>query len=444
MIPDADLNAMVETGNRGALRATLLQMHPADIARFVDDLTDENRLFVFYFLSNPVAAEVLDEAQEDTTETLVKGTEWDRMSRVVEQLEADDAAELIADLSDENAAQLLQSMPDEAARDLKDVLAYGEESAGRLMTTTYVTVRHDHTVREALDGVRRQIQRADDIYYLYVIDASDTLVGVVSLRALVAAPLDIDVGLICDPDVVRVSAHTDRELVAQSMAKYDLLAIPVVDDNGHLVGMITIDDAVDVLTEEAVEDLLRVSGSFEESTSGRPRLFGPVFYRLPWLLVTVVGELAVGLLMSSYIDQIQRLIVLALFIPIVTATAGSVGVQSLAATLGAFQEGRPPSHPVRRALRETRYGLMLGLASGLVAGALAYGWQLDPWLGLHIGVSMTLSLTLAAGLGSAVPLALGRFGVDPTIASGPLITTINDALSLAIYLGLAGVFLVGA
>ena len=444
MNPDADLNAMVEAGNRGSLRASLLRKHPADIARFVDGLSDEHRLLVFALLSNPVAAEVLDEAQEETTESLVEGTDWDRLSRVIEELEADDAAELIADLSDESAAQLLGSMPDDAARELESALAYNEDSAGRLMTTTYVAVRYDRTVRQALDGVRKQIQRADDIYYLYVVDATDTLVGVVSLRALVAAPPDVDVGLVCDPDVVRVSARTDRELVAQSMARYDLLAVPVVDDDGHLVGMITIDDAVDVLSEEAVEDLLRVSGSFEEPTSRRPRLFGPVFYRLPWLLVTVIGELAVGLLMSGFIDQIQRVIVLALFIPIVTATAGSVGVQSLASALGAFQEGRPPRHPVRRALRETRYGLMLGLASGLVSGGLAFVWQTDPWLSLHISLSMTLSLMLAAGLGAAVPLTLGRLGVDPTIASGPLITTINDALSLTIYLGLAGVFLVGA
>lgn len=443
MIPDTDLNAMVEAGDRGALRTTLLQLHPADIARFVDDLSDENRLLVFALLSNPVAAEVLDEAREDTTEALVDGTGWDRLSLVVEELEADDAAELIADLSDESAEQLLRSMPDEAARELEGALAYGEDSAGRLMTTTYVAVRYDRTVGQALDGIREQIQRTDDIYYVYVIDASRTLVGVVSLRALVAAPPDIDVGLVCDPDVVRVSTRTDRELVAQNMAKYDLLAVPVVDDDGHLVGMITIDDAVDVLTEEAAEDLLRVSGSFEEPTGRRPRLFGPVFYRLPWLLVTVIGELAVGLLMSSFIEEIQRVIVLALFIPIVTATAGSVGVQSLAGALGAFQEGRAPNRPVRMALREIRYGLMLGLASGLVGGALAFAWQLDPWLGLHIGLSMTLSLALAAGIGSAVPLTLGRVGVDPTIASGPLITTVNDALNLAIYLGLAGVFLVG-
>jgi magnesium transporter len=274
------------------------------------------------------------------------------------------------------------------------------------------------------------------------VDAVEILVGVVSLRALVGAPPDIDVSLLCDPDVVRISVHTDQELVAQTMAKYDLLAVPVVDDDAHLVGMITIDDAVDVLTEEALEDLLRVSGSFEDTTSRQPRFFGPVFYRLPWLLVTVIGELAVALLMNEFIEEIQRLIVLALFIPIVTATAGSVGVQSLAAALGSLQESRAPTHPARTVFREACYGLMLGLASGVIAGFLAFVWWWDPWLGLHIGFSMTLSLALAAALGSAVPLVLGRLRIDPTIALGPLITTVNDALSLVIYLGLAGLLLV--
>ena len=442
MTPEADLNALVAAGDRGALRARLLDMHPADVADFVDELEDEQRLLIFSLLSNPVAAEVLDEAGEETTEALVEGTEWGRLSRVVEELESDDAAELIADLSGEQAEQLLRSMPDDAVREVESALAYAEDSAGRLMTTTYAAARSDRPVREALDGVREQIQRADDIYYVYVVDAADTLVGVVSLRALVGAPPDIDVGLLCDPDVVRISVRTDQELVAQTMAKYDLLAVPVVDDDGHLVGMITIDDAVDVLTEEALEDLLRVSGSFEDSTSRQPRFFGPVFYRLPWLLVTVIGELAVALLMNEFIDEIQRLIVLALFIPIVTATAGSVGVQSLAAALGSLQEGRAPAHPARTVFREAHYGLMLGLASGVIAGFLAFVWQWDPWLGLHIGLSMTLSLMLAAALGSAVPQVLGRLRVDPTIASGPLITTVNDALSLVIYLGLAGVLLI--
>lgn len=441
MAPEADLIALVEAQDRGALRARLLDMHPADVADFVDDLKDDQRLLVFSLLSNPVAAEVLDETRDDTTEALIEGTDWERLSLLVEELESDDAAELIADLSGENAEQLLRSMPDQAAREVESALAYPDESAGRLMTTTYAAARSDRPVHAALDGVRDQIQRADDIYYVYVVDAANTLVGVVSLRVLVGSPPDINVGLVCNPDVVRISVRSDRELVAQTMAKYDLLAVPVVDDDGRLVGMITIDDAVDVLTEEALEDLLRVSGSFEVTAHRQPRFFGPVFYRLPWLLVTVIGELAVALLMNEFIDEIQRLIVLALFIPIVTATAGSVGVQSLAAALGSLQQDPSPGHPARTAFRETRYGLMLGLASGLIAGFLAFFWQWDPWLGLHIGLSMTFSLMLAAGLGSAVPLILNRLDIDPTIASGPLITTVNDALSLAIYLGLAGVFL---
>ena len=260
------------------------------------------------------------------------------------------------------------------------------------------------------------------------------------MRALVLASEHDLIGDICDRSVVQVVTDADREEVARAMAKYDLLAVPVVDHGGTLVGTVTVDDALDVLEEEASEDLLRISGSFEPVRE-RPRPFARAFYRLPWLLVTVAGELAVAFLLSGFIDQLERVIALALFIPIVSATAGSVGIQSLAASLTSTSKGKAVRRPILTIAREARSGLILGVLSGAIAGGLAVLWKGDVMLGVAIAASMALSLTAAALIGAGVPLALRKLRIDPTAASGPLITTLSDALSLSIYLSLAGFLL---
>lgn len=406
-------------------------MHPADIADFLDTLPSGDETFVFSLLWDPVAAEVLDEVEPETTQTLVDDCGSDRLARILEHLETDDAAEIVDELKGEESAQILAQVEDAAATRIADALTYDRNSVGRLMTDAFVALEQTMTAETALASVRTQVAGVDEIFYVYVVDRTGGLVGVLSMRALVLAREHDAIGDICDRSVVQVVADADREEVARTMAKYDLLAVPVVDD------------ALDVLEEEASEDLLRISGSFEPVRE-RPRRVARVFYRLPWLLVTVAGELAVAFLLSGFIDQLERVIALALFIPIVSATAGSVGIQSLAASLTSTSQGKAVRRPILTVAREARSGLILGVMSGAIAGGLAVLWKWDVMLGVAIASSMAVSHMAAALIGAAVPLALNKLRIDPTVASGPLITTLSDALSLTIYLSIAGFLLASA
>lgn len=437
---DADFSKLVELRDREALRQALQGTHPADIADFVEKLDDEDRLFVFSVLSDRVAAEVLDEAEAGTTYSLLEGTTAERMSGVLEHLESDDAAELLAEMPAEDATEILNRLEDPLATAIQNALAHDEDTAGRLMTSNFVSLEASMPAWAALAAIRDQVSGPDAVFYVYVVDEQGVLTGVVSIRALVLAKEKDRIGEIASTNVARVSVHADREEVAHTMAKYDLLAMPVVDDDGKLIGTVTIDDAIDVLEAEAAEDLLRISGSFEPPQT-RPRVFAPVFYRLPWLLVTIAGELVVALVLSGHIEKIQRVIALALFTPIVAATAGSVGTQSLASALGQLQENKRLRQILLTVFREMRTGLMLGVLGGAIAGSLALLWQADLLLGIVIGATMAIAMTISAVLGAAVPLALKKARADPTIASGPLITTINDAVSLNIYLIIAGLLL---
>lgn len=438
-----DLTSAAKRRDGEALSRLLGEMHPADIADFLDTLPSGDETFVFSLLSDPVAAEVLDEVEPETTQTLVDDCGSDRLARILEHLETDDAAEIVDELKGEESAQILAQVEDAAATRIADALTYDRNSVGRLMTDAFVALEQTMTAETALASVRTQVAGVDEIFYVYVVDRTGGLVGVLSMRALVLAREHDAIGDICDRSVVQVVADADREEVARTMAKYDLLAVPVVDHAGTLIGTVTVDDALDVLEEEASEDLLRISGSFEPVRE-RPRRVARVFYRLPWLLVTVAGELAVAFLLSGFIDQLERVIALALFIPIVSATAGSVGIQSLAASLTSTSQGKAVRRPILTVAREARSGLILGVMSGAIAGGLAVLWKWDVMLGVAIASSMAVSLMAAALIGAAVPLALNKLRIDPTVASGPLITTLSDALSLTIYLSIAGFLLASA
>ena len=434
---DDTLPALVEQRSIEALAHALARCHPADVACFIRSSAPKDWPFIFSALSDPIAAQVFQELDPVSSQALLRNSTADRISRVCQHMEIDDATDLLSSLTSEQCAEVLAYLPDAHTTELETALGYAPHTAGRLMTSTYVSLSQSMRANQAVLAVREQVAGPGDIFYLYVTDADVRLIGVLSIRALLLAARDDLIGNLCDTNVVRVNVAADREEVARTMAKYDLLIVPVVDNVNHLVGVVTIDDALDVLEEEATEDLLRLSGTFEPARD-RPRSFARVLYRLPWLLVTVVGELAVALVLAGFISQIERVIALALFIPIVSATAGSVGIQSLAVSLAAVNKDAPKSHMTLAVLREARDGLLLGLVSGLTAGSLAILWKRDITLGLVIASSILLSLTVAAVLGASLPTLLTRLRANPAIASGPLITTLNDALSLSIYLAVAG------
>ena len=278
---DGELSAVVERRDSQELSQALTGLHAADIAAFMTSLRPEESDFVFSALPDAIAAVVLDELGLESKLSLLGDSAAARISSLVEHLEIDDAAELVSDLPGEQSAEVLANLNETRASEIQTALGYAENTAGRLMTTTYVSLDQSMPARQAVSHVRAQVAGPGELFYIYVIDAVGRLVGVVSIRALVLAAESERIGDFCDRNVVRVSVQADREEVARTMAKYDLLLVPVVDDEDRLIGTVTIDDALDVLTEEATEDLLRLSGSFEPATD-RTRSLDRVFYRLPW------------------------------------------------------------------------------------------------------------------------------------------------------------------
>jgi magnesium transporter len=293
------------------------------------------------------------------------------------------------------------------------------------------------TATEAISYVRMMRPESETVYYLFVVDRADRLCGVVSLRQLIVADPDALIDDIMDPDVIYVEVGADQEECARLIAWYDLLALPVVDQDMRLLGVITVDDLVDVLEEEATEDLLRLSGSVGEPEEA-DSLVVQAAKRLPWLLVAIGGEMITANVIMGFEIILSRIVALAFFIPVIMATAGNVGTQSLAGMVRGITLGEADVRDVAAILwREARVGVMLGVTCGLVVGVLARLWGQQPVLGLVVGVSMAIALVIAAALGGLIPLVLKWFKRDPAYASGPFISAINDVTSITIYFLLA-------
>ncbi len=432
------LSEALEAGNEAAARVILAVLHPADIADCFDGLDRESRLRAFALLSDAVAAEVIDETGVAATADLLADLDRARLGRVIGQLDTDDAAELLAAVEPDTVAELLRTAPGRKADALTRALEYAPDSAGRLMSTELVALPGSTTAAAAIDEIKRQLPAAPNIYYVYVVDARRHLFGVLSLRALLAAAGPELLADICDPEPVFARDSDDKADVADLLAKYDLLAVPVVDATGCLAGMLTVDDAVDVLIDEGGESLLALSGAL-----GPLARFGALrqtVLRLPWLLVTLVGELFVGLVMGGFLERLEHVLLLAVFVPVVSALAGSVGIQSLAATFEAERIGAARGR-LRLLLREFLIGMLLGLLAGTLAGLAAGLWLWDPWFGLMLQLSIFGALSVAAFLGAAVPEAALKLRIDPAGASGPLIATLNDLTALSIYFAVATLLL---
>ncbi len=420
------------------MRAILASLHPADIADCIDGLDRPSRLAVFGLLSDAVAAEVIDETGVAATDDLLEAIDRARLGRVIEQLDTDDAAELLAVAEPGTVDALLNAAPADEASTLARALEYAPDSAGRLMSTELVALHGTTTAAAAIDEIRRQLPAAPNIYYVYVVDRRRRLLGVLSLRALLAADGAELLADICDPEPVYARDYDDKAEAADLLAKYDLLAVPVLDAAGRLVGMLTVDDALDILVDEGGESLLAFSGSI--GPLARLGTLRQTVLRLPWLLVTLIGELFVGLVMSGFLDRLEHVLLVAIFVPVVSALAGSVGIQSLASTYEARRIGAVRGW-LRLILGETLIGMLLGAVAGGLAGTAAGLWLWDPWFGLLLFGSIFSALSVAAFLGAGVPEAARRLRVDAAGASGPLIATLNDLAALSIYFGAATILL---
>ncbi len=438
-VPEA-IRALLERGPSGRLHAALAAVHPADIARLLGELPLEHQVAIIRMLAPDRAGEVLSEVDDQTLLELVRALGAGEVSRILERMPPDHAAEVVEELSEDEARVVLGLMGDERSAEVQELLEYPEGTAGRLMSPGGVAVPDTATAAQAIEQIRKSA-RAERGLEVYVVDDRQRVVGTVPLRRLLLADPATPVRVLQEPLLAAVRPETDGEEVARLVARYDLLAIPVVDPAGRLLGTISVEDILDVLDEEASEDIFRLAGSHPEELERRPpaRI---ALMRLPWVLATVAIELGAGAVIHAYDATLSRVILLASFMPVIQAISGNTGLQSVAMVVRGLATGHVRLErwwePLSRQLQTTAIiGAVCGVLVGLVGGL----WHGTAAFGLIVGVSMFLSVNLSGLAGTGIPMLSRRLGFDPAMTAGPFETALQDVVGVAIFLSLATLLL---
>ena len=433
------LEDLLESGDREEAVRIAASLHPADLARLLNYLPTGERETLFGWLPSEQAGLALAELDEELRTRLLEETHPERLSEFLGYLETDDAADVLADLPEEVAARVLPLL--DRSEEVRSLLHYDEESAGGIMGTEFVIVPETWTVAEATEEVRRNAETVEAVFAVFVSDAQGRVQGMVSLKNLLLTLADTPVSDIMDEDVITVPPEIDQEEVARIMQRYDLVSLPVVDARGEMLGRITIDDIVDVIRDEAEEDIQRMSG-MSGSEEPSDSVFRVVRGRLPWLLIGMVGAGLSGLVIGQFENALEQAVILATFIPIVMAMAGNAGIQSSAIVVQGLASGELWASDVARRLgKELSVSLLNGLALALILGAVVMALPISDaslaLLALTASLSMLTVIVLATIIGATVPLLLHRMKIDPALATGPFITTSNDILGLGVFFLLA-------
>lgn len=418
------------------LREYLEEQHPEDIAEYIETLDDrESQAALIKVMEPEDAAEVLFAlGDKELMVDILLELPHNMATAIANEIPSDEAADMLEDLDESERSRILALFEDEAADDIADLLTYDSDTAGGLMTTEFVVVPVFVKAEKAIEIIRLYAPDAETIYYVYVIDGLNHLVGILSLRELIIAGPETLVGDIMRQNVTSVNVRDDQEEVADIMSKYGLLALPVVDDEDHILGIITVDDIVDVIQDEASEDIYRMAGTTEAEMDEGASVVTAYTSRLPWLLITIFGGICSGTVLDHFELTLQQVAALIIFIPMMTGIAGNVGTQSCTVTVRGLATGNVTTKSaLATILREAFLGFALGLTVGGIVCLVASFWQHSMALGITVGLTLLLNNFMAALLGTVVPLALERLHVDPAVASSAFITTTTDVLGLFNY-----------
>lgn len=434
------IRALKETRRR-EFDTILDELQPYDIARIYGELPEKHKKRFLLYLNIDKLADLIEELSKAEQLDVLNRLGIERSGKVLDEMDNDDLASLLDDLSPEKIAQLLSGMKQEESKAVQDIMNYPPETAGRLMTNRFVWIRDYYTVREAIMKLKSFTDYAETINYLYVIDQYRKLVGVVSYRDILMADADEVVRNIMYERVISVSVDTDQEEVAGLIQRYDFMAIPAVDENQVLVGIITVDDIIDVVIQEANEDIEKLSAS-GKSIDFDTKAYVAAYRRLPWLVLLLLIGILSGSIISSYQDTIEEVVALSFFIPMISGMTGNTGTQSLAVVVRGLVSNEINKRVITKlVLRELGVGVIIGITCGLLISLIAFIWQGNLMIGVVVGLSLLLTLIIGTLAGTIIPLVLYRLNIDPAIASGPLITTLNDIFSLLTYFGIASLFL---
>ncbi|HEV8634815.1 MAG TPA: magnesium transporter [Chloroflexota bacterium] len=407
------------------LTTVLRDQHPADVAAALRELDTPEAAAVFDQLDDAGAAEVLDELDAELTRYLVDHTPTGRVAALLDRLPADDAAEVVAEAPAGQAEPLLAALSAQAPEDaaaVRGLLAYPERTAGRLMTDKYAVVPPHATAAQVLQYLRANAHVLETVGVVYVVDEGGRLLGYCPIRQVLTAGEWQPAGAIMRTDSVMVAPETDQEEVARRISRYDLAAVPVVDASGRLLGIVTVDDAIDVLVEEFSEDFLRLAGTDAEAMERRTPV-QVARLRLPWLLGTMGIELGSGLVIAHFDQVLREVILLASFMPVISAISGNVGLQAAAIVVRGLDTGHVAlPRWGRQVSRELATTLLMALVCGAVLGGIGAVWSQHPPFGLVVGVALACAMLTAAFMGSVIPMVSKRLGFDPATTAGPFET----------------------
>lgn len=415
-------------------------LRPPDQADVFEELPPDTQSELLPRLNPEDSADILEELSNEDAVEVAARLDADDLTRIVNEMEPDEAADLLGDMTPDQAAETLSSIED--AKGIIPLLEFSDDSAGGLMTSAEVVLHKDITAAEAIDHLKSTVPETGIAYYLYVVDDEVRLVGVVSLLEIVVAPADTCIDEIMNREVISVLATADQEDTARLMARYDLLALPVVDVNNQLLGIITHDDMVAVLEEEETEDIYRLGGVPAERVSATvsPRI--AMRARLPWLVLNLGTAMLSALVLSLFEETIAQLAVLAVFFPIVAGVSGSAGTQTLTVTVRGLALGEvSPRDGVGALAREVLIGLANGIVLGILIAVIALVWKGSPVLGFVVGIATFMNLIAAGFAGVLVPIGMSIIKLDPALASPVLVTTLTDTLGYLIYLTIATILL---
>jgi magnesium transporter len=425
------------------IRKILDRTHPVDVALVLDAFLPPERLQLLgYCGDDEHQAEVVAAMPVSKAVDLLRDLDLARAVQLMSAMSGDDRADILGEMDEELAAKILSAMPDEESDEVAELLRYGESTAGGIMSPDFLAIAEDVTAKEAI-AIVQESPDVEMAFYIYVVNSHGSLVGVVSLRQLVTSRPDSKLNDIMNPHVVSVRTEEDQEDVARIVSRYDFLAVPVVEEPNRLVGVVTVDDVIDVIREEATEDILKLAGAGDEWDE-KHGILGSVRQRAPWLAAAWIGGVVASLIIGYYEETVARYLPLVAFIPIIIGMSGNVGTQSLTIVVRGLATRR---FAVKKfwsvTLKEVSVGVLLGVLYGAALGAMGF-FQIGADAGsnalmmaLVVGLAAAFGMTIAALVGAATPLLFARLHIDPAVATGPFVTTTIDIIGVLVYLNLA-------
>jgi len=429
------LGEAIDRQDNSWIQKNVVGLHDADIASILDELDVDQASFLYNKLDEEVQGDILMELDEDLREYLIQSFSTKEIAEQIEQLDSDDAADLMSELPKKQVEEVISHIEDEeTAEDIVDLLNYDADTAGGLMQKEYIKAQIDWPVNRCVVELRKQAEEVEKIFTIYVVDESEKLLGFLSLKSLLfAKPTTKIADLYQDKNVISVTTGDDKEEVAKIMEKYDLVSVPVIDLQHKLVGRITIDDVVDVIKDEAEKDFQMASG-ISENIESDDSVWKISRARMPWLLIGLMGGVFGAQVISGFEGGIAEVPALAFFIPLITAMGGNVGVQSSAIVVQSLARGTDQFGSIfKKITKETLVALLNGLILSIIIYGIAHVFD-SATLGIVVSLSLFTVIIFAGIFGTLIPLLLDKYKIDPALATGPFITTLNDVLGLFIYL----------